>query len=222
MKTPPRPEMPGDLSTLSLDNIDLFQTLFDQSPFSMQIFSIDGTTIQVNSAWEKLWQAKKDDAVGKYNILMDEQASALGISSQFKQVLLGRSVDIEDIYFDPAVSGFPGRSRWIRARMYPLTETDGTVSGVVRINEDITRIKEQEDKYKSLVDFSTEAIFVLQKGNQSPPHHTVIVNEHHFYRFRFIHHLLSPYLPKPLQSGHLHQAGWRFAAQHQPIRRAPA
>jgi PAS domain-containing protein len=35
-----------------------YRILAERSPLAIQVFSPDGTTLRVNSAWEQLWQAR--------------------------------------------------------------------------------------------------------------------------------------------------------------------
>ena len=49
-----------------------FETIFEQSPISTQIFNAKGETIRVNKAWEKLWGTILSE-VKNYNILRDKQ-----------------------------------------------------------------------------------------------------------------------------------------------------
>lgn len=123
-----------------------FEMLFEQSPYAIQVFSPDGTMMRVNRAWEELWNARAEDGVGKYNVLADAQARELGVSSYVEKALAGESLAVADLYYDPVISGFPGRGRWLRCRIYPVRNIDGTVESIVVANEDITDLKEAEQK----------------------------------------------------------------------------
>ncbi|MFN7140186.1 MAG: PAS domain S-box protein, partial [Limisphaerales bacterium] len=77
-----------------------FRALFEQSPLALQIFAPDGTLLQANEAWEKLWGAKREDAVG-YNILQDTQLAAKGLIDRVRQAFFGETVNISALKYDP-------------------------------------------------------------------------------------------------------------------------
>jgi len=58
-----------------------YTSLVDQSPVSYEVYNRDGILIRANRAWEKLFEAKKEDVVGKYNIRIDHQLEAIGLKS---------------------------------------------------------------------------------------------------------------------------------------------
>ena len=151
--------------TVFFNSQEFFQALFEQSPYAIQIFDADGTFMDGNKAWEELWQARREDAVKKYNILKDSQSQEIGVASQFSRVLAGETVTCENIEYDPALSGFPGRKRYLRLHMFPIQPVGQSPEGkVVLISEDCSEKKEQEDKYRSVVKNATEAIIVVQNG----------------------------------------------------------
>jgi len=130
--------------TFLAEKEEQFRTLFDQSPIAMQIMATDGLMLEVNKAWENLWQAKAEDAVGKYNIINDPQSQALGFAEKFKLASLGESVDVVNFSYDPALSGYPGRSRWLSSRIYPILDAQGNVLNVIITHEDTSSRKEAE------------------------------------------------------------------------------
>ncbi len=123
-----------------------FKTLFDHSPYAMRIFSSDGLTVKNNDAWEVFWDVSLPDSVDRYNIFKDKQAQRVGLTSTFKQALAGISSSLRDVEYDPRLSGFAGRKRFLHVRMLPLEQVEGQVDGIVCILEDNTeqRLFEQE------------------------------------------------------------------------------
>ena len=123
-----------------------FKTLFDQSPFAMQIYSPDGVIVKANDACYAFWGLPSSALVHHYNIYKDKQARKVGLTSAFKQALAGISSSLLDVEYDPTITGLAGRKRYIHVRMLPLEQTDGQVEGVVCILEDKTetRLAEQE------------------------------------------------------------------------------
>ena len=104
-----------------------FKTLFDQSPYAMQIYSPDGVVVKTNKAWDAFWGVERSNAVNNYNINKDKQAQAVGLTSAFKQALAGISTSIQDVEYDPALTGLSGMKRFLNVRMLPLEQVDGQV-----------------------------------------------------------------------------------------------
>ncbi len=128
------------------ENEEYFRTLFHQSPISLQVMEVDGLILEVNRAWEKLWLAKAEDGVGKYNILEDPQAVEIGLADKFRLATLGEAVDVPEFFFDPQVSGFPGRTRWLSTRIYPILDAKNKVKLVMLAHVDITDLKEYQEQ----------------------------------------------------------------------------
>ncbi len=153
-----------------------FQTIFQQSPISTQIFSPDGMTIMVNKAWENLWQTKQEDIVDKYNILRDKQMEEKKILAYIKKAFRGEKVFIPAIKYESekTIPGVTAASCiWISGIMYPIKDERGKISKIVLQHEDITKqqqlelvLKEAEEKYKELAEISVDGIFLTDKtGN---------------------------------------------------------
>ena len=75
-----------------------FREVFDQAPISMQLLAADGRTLQVNKAWETMWQGSLGDALneyvlhGGYNVLTDPQLQAKGITAYLLRAFAGEAV----------------------------------------------------------------------------------------------------------------------------------
>jgi PAS domain S-box-containing protein len=126
-----------------------FRGLMEQAPFSIQLFSPDGQTIQVNRAWEELWGVKFEQ-IKRYNILKDRQLEAKGVLHYIQQGFAGQSTRVPAIQYNPNdtipnVTQQEDPSRWLSAVIYPLKNATGQVQEVVLIHEDITARKHAED-----------------------------------------------------------------------------
>ncbi|MEN8257887.1 MAG: PAS domain-containing protein [Thermodesulfobacteriota bacterium] len=121
-----------------------FRTIFHQSPLSLQVMSVAGWMLEVNRSWEELWQAKGEDVIGKFNVLDDAQAISIGLTDKFKLATLGEAVDLSEIYYDPQLSGFPGRGRWLSSRIYPIKDVHDKVKYIIIAHLDITELKKSE------------------------------------------------------------------------------
>lgn len=141
----------------------LFQTIFEQTPVSTQIFTLDGETVMVNKAWEKLWQTTFAE-LKSYNILKDEQLVTKGLMPLIRKAFTGERVHLPIIEYVPAESVSVKHIvpyRWLHATMYPIRDVDKKLTHVVLQHEDITERKEAEDaKYRlaAIVESSDDAI----------------------------------------------------------------
>jgi PAS domain S-box-containing protein len=126
-----------------------FRTIIEQSPLSVQVFSTDGVTRQVNHAWEKLWGVKLEQIAG-YNILEDEQLVSKGVMPYLKRAFDGQASVIPAILYDPNetipdITVNEKAERWVRAFAYPVQNAAGEVSEVVLLHEDITEQRRAEE-----------------------------------------------------------------------------
>lgn len=130
-------------------NIQLFKTIFEQTPISTQIFIPNGTTVLVNKAWEDLWNVKFEQ-LGNYNILKDQQLVHSGTMPYIKKGFKGEHISIPPIYYDPAktvpIDGVT--PRWLSARMYPIKDEKSKITHLVLQHEDITERKKSEENLK--------------------------------------------------------------------------
>lgn len=119
-----------------------FRAIFEQSPFSIQIYDLDGQLVEMNEASEKLWEVTYEE-IGYYNIFEDNQVEALGIMHYFKKAFAGELVTVPPIFYDPAktLAGYVGRPRWVEARVCPIKDPQGKVVQVVLVHNDITEKK---------------------------------------------------------------------------------
>ncbi len=124
-----------------------YRILAERSPLAIQVFSPDGTTLRVNSAWEQLWQASFSD-LKHYNVLEDQQLEALGILPLLRRVFGGETIEFPDHLYDKGIvrPEFNGQACkfWLRAYAYPLTNEEGQVLEIVVIQEDISARKAAE------------------------------------------------------------------------------
>jgi PAS domain-containing protein len=130
-----------------------YRSLVDQSPFSMQVLSTDGRTLQVNSAWEQLWGINGKNIVG-YNPLQDEQLREKGIIPYLEQGFAGQAAQIPPVKYSPAdnpASKGPPNDRWVRAYVYPVKHNTGQVREVVLLHEDVTQEKLFDDAIHLIV-----------------------------------------------------------------------
>ena len=125
-----------------------FRGLIEQAPFSVQVFSPDGRTLQVNRCWEELWGVKLEE-IGDYNILTDRQLEEKGVLRYIQRGFAGHATRIPAIEYNPddtvpGVTRHADPRRWLSAVIYPLRDSEGEIREVVLIHEDITARKQLE------------------------------------------------------------------------------
>jgi len=122
----------------------LFRFLFEQSPFSIQIYSPQGWTLHVNKAWEKLFGVTLE-MIQDYNILQDKQLLENGLMPYIERGFNGEPTTVPPLKYDVSVE-VPGAShvRWVRAFIYPVKK-DGLISEVILMHEDVTAQIEAEN-----------------------------------------------------------------------------
>jgi PAS domain S-box-containing protein len=134
-----------------------FRTVFEQFPFSIQIFAPDGSTLEVNREWSRFFGVALDD-VGGFNPLTDPQLAE--IAPFIRQAFDGETVTLPPALFDPRqMFSSPERgnggdaraeedreagARWVQAFMCPVKRDDGSVREVFAVHQDVTREREAE------------------------------------------------------------------------------
>jgi len=147
-----------------------FLAIVEQSPFSIQIMSPDGYTIQVNKAWEELWGVTLEQ-IKDYNILEDRQLIKNGVMPYIERGFAGEYSEIPSIQYDPnetipdLTANIEPR-RWTKAVIYPIKNSEGHVQEVVLMHQDITeqiqakeKIKASELRYRNLLENANDIIY---------------------------------------------------------------
>jgi PAS domain S-box-containing protein len=128
-----------------------YRALVEQSPLSVQILSPDGRTLQVNTAWERLWDVTLEE-LGDYNMLEDRQLVERGLMPYIRKAFEGSPAHLPAILYDrdrsrPDLSRHDDPRRWVRAVIYPVKDAAGGVREVVLIHEDITdQVRADEER----------------------------------------------------------------------------
>lgn len=138
----------------------------------MQLLAADGRTLQVNKAWQALWEISDESPLkayvlgSDYNVLTDPQLRAKGITPYLDRAFAGESVKIPAIHYDPAELGRPGRPRWVTAKAHPMKDTHGCVLEVMLMHEDITDrmeadqlLRHSEERFRSLVSATSQMVW---------------------------------------------------------------
>jgi PAS domain S-box-containing protein len=149
-----------------------FREVFEQAPISMQLVALGGRTLQVNRAWEALWQGTFGDDLksfvldGDYNLLTDPQLEAKGVTPFLRRAFAGESVRIPAILYDPNELGIRAKQRWVSAVAHPLRDEHGNIVEIMLMHEDITdrreaeeTLRSSEERFRSLVTATSQIVW---------------------------------------------------------------
>ena len=148
-----------------------FRTLFEQFPLSVQMLAPDGSTLQVNRAWEKLWNVTLDDIAG-YNMLQDEQLEAKGILPYIRRGFAGEATPIPPILYEPDQTlPVPGaRPQWVESFICPVKEASGVIREVVLIHQNITERVHAADALRYRVELEKTITSISTRFINIEPH----------------------------------------------------
>ncbi|MBK1882038.1 PAS domain S-box protein [Luteolibacter pohnpeiensis] len=157
-----------------------WRRVFEQLPMSMQVFAPDGTSRQINSAYEKLFHLSAEDLID-FNILQDEQLQKAGITDNIRSAFEGDISVVPPIPFELRLTSdeLSRGLKWIGSTMFPVFDAEGKIIEVVCVHEDHTdrklaeyevrllnqnleqriakrtaALRESEEKFKALFEFS--------------------------------------------------------------------
>ncbi|MGH7476718.1 MAG: PAS domain S-box protein [Longimicrobiales bacterium] len=149
-----------------------FRALFEQFPFSIQLFSPDGETFEVNHAWQQLFHMTKADA-RRFNPLDDEQLAF--VADYIRRAFAGDAVEIPPTRFDVRpylpperiAAGDDLEPRWIHAFACPVRDETDAVREVFIVHRDVTAerraeeaLRDSEAAYRAIFELANDAIYV--------------------------------------------------------------
>lgn len=125
-----------------------FLTIFDQAPFSIQIYSPSGKVLRVNKAYKEMWgltdEFIQEYILKEYNILTDPLLKKSGMDKIIKKAFDGEAAEVPAFYYNPREAGFDAMAVWASGVLFPVHDKDGKLEEVVLIHTDVT--KEQNEK----------------------------------------------------------------------------
>lgn len=122
---------------------DRYKQVTEQSPSVYELYDINGLQIEVNKAYEELWQFPEGRlrTVDKFNVLKSQEVIDTGLINFINKAYSGEIVLLPPYEFDPSgeteAKGV-GRKRWLSTKIYPLKDINGKVTNIVITHEDIS------------------------------------------------------------------------------------
>jgi len=148
-----------------------FKTMIEQSPYSIEIYDLDGFQISANKAYEDLWGFSASTTLKKFNVLESKEIERLELLSYVERAYAGEVVTVPGYAFDPAhvpLTGGVGRIRWLHTKIYPLKDPFGKVTNIVVLHEDITKrkraeeaLRESEARYRLIAENTADLISIM-------------------------------------------------------------
>lgn len=122
-----------------------FKTFFEQSTLVMEIYDLEGNPLEVNRAWENLFETSKEQLTG-YNLLTDPSTAELGMLPFIQLAYAGEATEMPAFYLDPTKLGKVGRGRWLEAWFSPVKDENNKVKELAVILKDVTQQKEMQEQ----------------------------------------------------------------------------
>ena len=113
------------------------RALLDQSPVAVHVVDLNGQTVAVNPAFERLFGVTAAEAM-TYNVLDDPQPALNGTRGLLLRAFAGEVTRSAPIRHDAAVQLGVGHAPSIEVTAYPLRDPDGAVCEVVLLVEDVS------------------------------------------------------------------------------------
>ena len=125
-----------------------FAQLVEQSPIAIEVYNSDGLLLNVNRAYENLWNIRKETVIGKFNILKHQIPRNQNVFDYIERAFRGEKLQLPLSEHDPNITGdFPAaRKRFVQPYIYPIINERGVISHVVLINIDVTEQERLEQQ----------------------------------------------------------------------------
>ncbi|MEM6831034.1 MAG: PAS domain S-box protein, partial [Bacteroidota bacterium] len=134
-------------------------------PFSICIHNQDGVLINANPAFEKVWDVKIEDLIGKFNLKKEKSFKPKKFASVIANVFKGQSGDFISQFETPK-----GNIKDLHVHYFPLKDAESNAYNIIFITEDITarlsaekEAVEGEAMKQSILDSLEDALLVVNK-----------------------------------------------------------
>ena len=146
-----------------------FRTVFEQFPLSIQVFSPDGRTQEVNQAWRALFGLALENTAD-FNPLEDSQLAE--VHASIRRGFGGETVALPAVLYRTrrpggALSENPVDARWIQAVICPVKDDTGKLLELITVLQDVTErklaeesLRASEEKFKLFFEASGDPVML--------------------------------------------------------------
>ncbi|MEY9869725.1 two-component system sporulation sensor kinase A [Peribacillus sp. B2I2] len=156
----------GQMGEQSEDNTWKFRSFMENNPDAISIVDLEGKTLQVNAAFEEFFGWTNDELIGMPFPIIPEflKESVKGLHDQIR-------AGVQKKGFETVRQRKDGRLIDVSISLFNIRDKENEPCALVFVYRDITNqklaeaaLKESEQRYRSLVEVSPEAIFVHRNG----------------------------------------------------------
>ncbi|HTW90482.1 MAG TPA: PAS domain S-box protein [bacterium] len=126
-----------------------FDGFVDSSPVGIELFSPAGKPLRSNKAAERLLGKVPPPGIALFDERGLKRAGLL--EPQLRRVLAGARVETPPTWYDPTeigLPGIPGRKICFRATVFPMLDSEGQVTRIAVMYEELTELKKLEQEVK--------------------------------------------------------------------------
>ncbi|MCK4279479.1 MAG: PAS domain S-box protein [Candidatus Thorarchaeota archaeon] len=146
-----------------------FRMLFQETPIGILTCDIEGNILSVNRTGLELLGSPSEEATKQINLLTFKALRDAGISGDIKRCIMqSETVESER----PYVSKW-GKATFLRIKIIPTLNQDGTVNGTLSVFEDISERKlvqdalsQSEETHRTIIQSMNDLIFVFDKNDR--------------------------------------------------------
>jgi len=139
------------------ENVEILKLFVENSPATLAMFDVNMNYIQVSNRWYEDFNIIDKSIIGKnlYEVIptITEEWKTF-----YKRCLAGETLSKNDDYF----TRNDGTKEWINWEIHPWHKADGSIGGIIKFAQIITKIKESELKFKNLVEDTIVSVYILQ------------------------------------------------------------
>ncbi|MGE7905863.1 PAS domain-containing sensor histidine kinase [Peribacillus sp. NPDC094092] len=156
----------GQMGVQPEDNTEKFKSFMENNPDAISIVDLEGKTLQVNAAFEEFFGWTNDELIGRpFPIIPDFLKES--VNELHDQIKAG----VQKKGFETVRLRKDGQLIDVSISLFSIRDDDNEPCALVFVYRDITNqklaeaaLKESEQRYRSLVEVSPEAIFVHRNG----------------------------------------------------------
>lgn len=119
-----------------------FADIFEQLPIAVSIYDATGLQVAQNAATARMWNIRREEWVGHFNMVTDPQLAAQGSAELHRRVMQGETITLPPHPFSGSATGLQedaGGQIMAEASYVPLRIGGGQVTHLMAILRDVTR-----------------------------------------------------------------------------------